>query len=331
MVPSGVPHGSVLGPLLFVIYINDLPEVCRELSLLFLFADDAKMYRAIDSNADQLLLQESCHNMFRWATDWCMNLNISKCKVLSLSVNKSKMLHYDYALGSNSNSNNNNNSMSTLESVTSISDLGVTVDSELSFSTHIYDKINKAYQILGIVNRNFNNLDNKSFLLLYKSLVRSVVEFASSVWSPYKVGLIYDLERVQKRATKLISSCKKYNYKERLMYLKLPTLKFRRARGDMIEVYKILHGFYDKDIVPSLPRSNYLATRGHSLKLLHVRSHYDFKKYSFCSRVVGLWNSLPDSVVNALSVNGFKNCLDKFWAKEEMYFDWKADLVGSIM
>ena len=65
------------------------------------------------------------------------------------------------------------------------------------------------------------------------------------------------------------------------MYLKLPTLKFRRARGDMIEVFKIIHGFYDSDIVPSLPRSDYSATRGHSLKLLHVRSRYDFKKILF--------------------------------------------------
>ena len=86
------------------------------------------------------------------------------------------------------------------------------------------------------------------------------------------------------------------------MYLKLPTLKLRRARGDMIEVFKIIHGFYDSDIVPSLPRSNYSATQGHSLKLLHVRSRYDFKKYSFYSRVVSLWNSLPDSVVNVLSI-----------------------------
>ena len=68
-----------------------------------------------------------------------------------------------------------------------------------------------------------------------------------------------------------------------------------------------------------------------SLKLLHVRSHYDLKKYSFCSRVVGLWNSLPDCVVSALSVNSFKNNLDRYWAEQEMYFNWKVDLTGSNM
>ena len=99
----------------------------------------------------------------------------------------------------------------------------------------------------------------------------------------------------------------------------------------MIEVYKILHNLYDSDIVPALPRSTYLVTRGNSLKLLHVRSHYDLRKYSSCSRVVGLWNSLPDCVVNAPSVNSFKNGLDKCWINEEMYFDWKVNLTGSNM
>ena len=187
--------------------------VCRDLSFLLLFADDAKLYRAINSNSEQLLLQESCQKVSSWATEWCMNLNVSKCKVLSLSANKSNKLHYDYSLSSDGNTN-------TLENVNSISDLGVTIDTELSFSTHICDKINKAYQMIGIINRNFSNLDTKSFVLLYKCLVRSVVEYASSVWSPYKVGQISDLEKVQKRATKIISSCRKLSYKDRLIYLK---------------------------------------------------------------------------------------------------------------
>jgi hypothetical protein len=211
-----------------------------------------------------------------------------------------------------------------------MNDLGVTIDTELNFSQHIYDKINKAYQMLGIINRNFKNLDKRSFLLLYKSLVRSVIEYASSVWNPFKTGLIYDLERVQKRATKLISACKNLKYNDRLLYLNLPTLKFRRARGDMIEVYKILHGIYDADIVPSLNRNTYAATRGNSFKLLHARSHYDLRKYSFCSRVVGLWNSLPDCVVNVSNVNIFKNSLDNFWSNEEMYYNCKVDLTGMI-
>ena len=146
-----------------------------------------------------------------------------------------------------------------------------------------------------------------------------------------KLAKFLILRKFRREQQNSLHRVKKLSYKDRLIYLNLPTLKFRRARGDMIEVYKILHHLYDSDIVPALPRSTYSATRGNSLKLLHVRSHYDLKIYSFCSRVVGLWNSLPDCVVNAPSVNSFKNSLDKNWINEEMYFDWKVDLTGSNM
>ena len=185
--------------------------------------------------------------------------------------------------------------------------------------------------MLGIINRNFKDLDMFSLILLYKSMVRSHLEFASSVWSPYRTGLICDIERVQKRATNMIKVCKGLPYKERLKFLNLPTLKFRRVRGDMIEVYKILSGVHNSNIAPNLVRSTDIRTRGNSLKLSHTRSHYDLRKHSFCSRVVGVWNSLPDNVVNVLSVNSFKNALDKLWVKEEMYFDIDASLPGMLL
>jgi hypothetical protein len=208
-------------------------------------------------------------------------------------------------------------------------DLGVVIDSELSFDIHISEKVNKAFQMLGIINRNFSDIDEFTFLLLYKTMVRSHLEYAGSVWNPYKTSQIESLEKVQKRATKLVNSCKKLSYRERLMYLKLPTLKFRRLRGDMLEVYKILHGCYDENIVPSIPRNFESRTRGNSLKLLHVRTKLDLRKYSFCTRVVSFWNSLPDSVVMSSSLNSFKNSLDKLWSKEDMYYNWKANMVVS--
>ena len=119
-----------------------------------------------------------------------------------------------------------------------MNDLGVTIDSELSFKEHVYEKVNKGFQMLGIINRNFYNLDAFSFKLLYVSLVRSHLEYAHSVWNPHSADLILALERVQKRATKLVHVCKKMSYRDRLIYLKLPTLKYRRLRGDMIEVLK---------------------------------------------------------------------------------------------
>ena len=113
------------------------------------------------------------------------------------------------------------------------------------------------------------------------------------------------------------------------MQLKLPTLKFRRIRGDMIEVYKILTGKYDAQIVPNLVLVETVATRGNSFKLKTERPKYDLRKFSFTSRIVSLWNSLPDSVVCAESTNSFKNKLDSHWRNEEMFYDFKSVLTGS--
>ena len=117
------------------------------------------------------------------------------------------------------------------------------------------------------------------------------------------------MEKVQKRATKLIVSLKDKSYEERLRILYLPTLKFRRIRGDMIETYKIITGKYDALITPQFPISSESVTRGNSLKIINRRCHYDIRKYSFCNRVVNIWNSLPNEIVTAPSLNLFKTDL----------------------
>ena len=110
--------------------------------------------------------------------------------------------------------------------------------------------------------------------------------------------------------------------------LKLPTLKYRHIRGDMIELYKILTDKYDNNVNIHLERQKDSITRGHSLKLVHPRCHYDLRKYSFTVRIVNLWNSLPENVVSANTVNTFKNRLDKFWSDQDLVYDYKADLTG---
>jgi len=217
-----------------------------------------------------------------------------------------------------------------LEHVEKFCDLGVVVDSELKFEDHVHDKINLASKMLGIINRNFKNLDKATFILLYKSLVRSHLEFAHSVWCPYKKGVIYEIEKIQKRATKMVQDCKGKNYKERLQFLNLPTLKFRRVRGDMIEVFKIIHNLYDQSVVPSLSRNHDIRTRGNSFKLAVDRCKYDLRKYSFCNRVTSVWNSLPDFVVCCGSLNSFKNNLDKFWSQEDVIYNYESNLLASI-
>jgi len=141
--------------------------------------------------------------------------------------------------------------------------------------------------------------------------------------------LIDDLEKVQKRDTKILRQCRCLNYQQHLKFLNLPTLAFRRNRGDMIEVYKILTGKYDPTLPSILHRNINSTSRGTPLKLCTYRPKYDLCKYNFTVRVISLWNSLPTHVITAVSVDSFKNRLEKFWANEEARFDYKANLSGS--
>ncbi len=126
----------------------------------------------------------------------------------------------------------------------------------------------------------------------------------------------------------MVKQCGGMSYAERLMFLKLPTLRYRRLRGDMIEVFKMLNGVYDVSVVPKLNRSFESRTRGNAFKLAHEYIKHDVRKYSFCVRIINTWNSLPDYVVTSLSVNSFKNNLDKHWMHEDLYYNWEASVPG---
>ena len=160
-------------------------------------------------------------------------------------------------------------------------------------------------------------------------MVRSHLEYAVNVWSPNSKGLIEDLEKVQRRTTKMIRHCHYMSYRDRLKYLNLPTLAYRRIRGDMIEVYKMLNSKYDDNVSLNLGLSNCTFTRGNALKLTTVRPKYDTRKYFFSVRIVSIWNSLPDLVILSDTVNAFKNALDRHWQNEDFVNDYKAKLSGT--
>jgi ribonuclease P/MRP protein subunit RPP40 len=316
---SGIPQGTILGPLLFLIYINDLPNICEGQADMYLFADDAKLFTFINSVDDCLILQKNLDKLQEWSEKWLLKLSVKKCNVISIS--KGIINKYDYFI-------NVDQSVVPLGRVDCVKDLGIALDEGLKFTQHMHDKINKAYSMLGIIKRNFKFLSVDTFVLLYKAMVRSHLDYCSSVWAPYKKKDIDALERVQKRATKLIKGFNKLTYYERLKKCCLPTLTYRRHRGDMIETFKILSGVYDSDIVPKMELSLEYRTRGNSLKLKANRSKYDLRKYFFTNRVVNIWNSLPDAVVLSKSVNFFKNNLDKFWSNQDVLFHYRSDLTG---
>ena len=222
---SGVPQGGVIGPQMFVLFINDMPEVAT--SCIEMFADDAKIVKAVLTEQDRSDLQEDLDNLQTWAITWKMKFNTDKCKVLHLGNQNPR---YEYRMGD-----------TCLEAVREENDLGVIVDEKLKFDTHTVTQANKANRVLGLVRRTFDNMDEEMLVLLYKSLVRPHLEYCHAVVYPQYVKQEKMFEAVQRRATRLVSKIRKKEYPERLEKLKLPSLAYRRRRGDMIEVYKYTH------------------------------------------------------------------------------------------
>ena len=174
--------------------------------------------------------------------------------------------------------------------------------------------INKANRLLGIIRRSFCALDNTSFDLLYKAIVRPHLEYAATIWNSYKIGYIDDLENVQRRATKLLPNISHLSYPERLAVLSLPTLACRHIRGDMIVTFKIDNNIYVSRVTNFLSKSSFSTTRGHNFKLFVQHANFNIRKLFFSIRIVDIWNRLPSSVVSASNVMCFEKILDKCWA-----------------
>jgi hypothetical protein len=313
-VTSGIPQGSVLGPILFVIYINDLPSCV--LSDIFLFADDTKVYREIECDADQEVLQRDLHSLFDWSERWLLCFHPDKCKVLQITNKRKSCEDPIYYM------NKYDGGTTTLEVVKSEKDIGVTIDQYIAFDKHIQLQVNKANQLVGIIRRTFDHLEYRTFCLLFKALVRPHLEYAGSVWSPHKICDIESIENVQRRATKMLPHLKDKSYEERLRILQLPTLKYRRLRGDMIETFKILNKVYDPRATSGLFNLSSGTTRGHSLKVSKERCRLDVRKHFFTNRVVDTWNSLPDNIVTSRTVHMFENRLDRLWRSHPMKEDY---------
>ena len=177
---------------------------------------------------------------------------------------------------------------------------------------------------MGLIRRTCAYLDEESFLLLYKGLVRPHLEYANQVWAPYLKKDITALENVQRRATKQIPGFKDLSYENRLRRLKLPTLKYRRIRGDIIEMYKILTGKYDSRVSDFIPL-NRGERRGHSLKIYKQHNRLNLRKNYFINRTCNIWNTLPIHIIEAKTIKAFERRLDKFWKTEHFLYQVDAE------
>ena len=321
-VTSGVPQGSVLGPILFVLYINDLPDVVDVDSNIYMFADATKLYREMSDVKDEAILQDDINKMEEWSNEWLMSFHPEKCKVLKMGrpISDLSDMFNPYALRGHH-----------LEVVENEKDIGVIIDCDLSFDKHIAEKVNKAKRIVNIIRRSFMYLDEESFLNLYKALVRPHLEYANQIWAPKLQRQIDSIENVQKRATKLLPGYENLCYENRLRKLNLPTLTYRRLRGDLIETYKTLTNKYDPEICENfIELRKDSNTRGHSLKIYKQRCKLNVRKICFPHRIVEAWNSLPDQVIKAETIQQFEGRLDKVLKHQEIYYDYRAKLKFKI-
>ena len=219
-------------------------------------------------------------------------------------------------LGRNNRSLEYNMGIHILEETTNEKDLGVHVDNELKFHLHSSNAIKKANRILGTIKNSCSSRDKTMITLLYKSMVCPHLEYGNAIWGPFYKKDIVGVERVQRRATKLVNGLYNKSYQERLQILKLPSLVYRRRRGDMILVYKIVNSVYRMEINKFYSRSHN-RTRGHQFKFEKKKATIHQRINAFSVRTVNDWNSLPEDVVEAPSVNSFKSRLDKHWENRE--------------
>ena len=300
-VKNGVPQGSVLGPLLFVLFVNDLPDEVQ--CQIRMFADDTKLYRPVKSPTDAELLHEDVNAVLDWSNKWQLCFNTKKCNVLRIGRINNGLSYY---IGD-----------SQLQQTDVERDLGVQVDCELKFREHTAAAVSKASQILAVIRRSFECIDSVTLPLLFKSLVRPHLEYCNTVWGPFNRADQQRVERVQRRATKLIPAIKYLTYTERLRVLGLPSLYYRRHRGDMILTYQLLHEGVDLNPESFITLAGDGPTRGHPWKLRKQRAESRIRRCAFGVRIVNDWNSLPVTVVSANTLNIFKSRLDTHWTHQQ--------------
>ena len=297
-VVSGVPQGSVLGPLLFLLYVNDLPDVVS--GHISMFADDTKLYSTISTPHDSTALQADLEALVGWTGTWQLPLNTSKCKVLHMGRANQNL---DYTMYD-----------AVLASVQVEKDLGVYIDTELKFRQHAAAVVAKANRVLAVIRRSFALMTQHTLPLLFKSLVRPHLEYGNLIWGPFNRADQKLVEKVQRRATRMIDSIRHLPYEERLRRLQLPSLYYRRKRGDMIFMYQLFHSGVDLDPEDFFTIVKEGTTRGHPFKVHKPRATCRVRRFAFSVRVVNSWNGLPATVVCSPSLASFKANLDAHWA-----------------
>ncbi|KAL5251911.1 hypothetical protein ACHWQZ_G014894 [Mnemiopsis leidyi] len=312
-VVSGVPQGSVLGPLFFLLFINDLEDVVQHSRVSF-FADDTRVSRRINYANDSHLLQADLYSILEWSRCNNMKLHEQKFELMNHLHNTKDPLselpfHIEalcYKVSCEI----------TLFPVENVRDLGVKVSSNLSWSKHIGEMVAKARSKLSWVLSVFKTRDRVVMMTLYKSLVRSLLEYCCPLWDPVKTTEIQLLEGVQRTFTSRIGGLCDMNYWERLSHLKLMSLQRRRERYVILMMWKTYH-----NVVPNSCNIKFVETTRYGTKAvlpslsksssMRNQTLYDS---SFAVRGPKLWNKVPSDVKAERTFDSFKTSLSKFLA-----------------
>ena len=260
-VTSGVPQGSVLGPLLFLLYINDLPENIQ--SQVRLFADDTAVYLTVTNMQDSQVLQSDLESLQHWERTWDMEFNPGKCQVIQITRSKSPVKSRYFMHNQE------------LESVDAAKYLGVTISKDLSWNSHISNITSTAYKTLGFVKRNVVTKNKDIKTMAYNSLVRPQVEYASAVWSPYTKENINKIEKVQRRAARWVSNdySSYSSVTDMLSNLGWRSLENRRTNTRLAMFYKIVYGLVAIPLPSYFEHPEVYTRHMHSLSLTDRFTH----------------------------------------------------------
>ena len=299
---SGVPQGSVLGPLLFNFYINDITTIPLTLQgTMSLYADDMMLYCRIDSHSDFAALQDDVDRLSVWTDDNHLKFNASKCKFMVISRKRTPALPSAPVVLNNS----------PLEQVDSYKYLGVWITSTLTWSLQVNDVCMKARRQIGFLYRTlYNFADANTFLRLYLTHVRPRLEYAAVVWDPHQSSHINKLENVQKFALKAATKQWKADYDTLLNSCHIPSLEQRRKILKLTTLFKIYKGYICLPEAPIHVRPPPRSLRS-TQNLLFMRpfAHSSAYDNSFFPRSIALWNRLPPDAQKTDSLSFFRNCL----------------------
>ena len=315
-VTSGVPQGSIIGPFLFLLFINDMPD-CIKSSTAALFADDCKVFKSISSVQCCESLQSDLSAMHGWSNKWQMSFNSSKCKVLTITRSRSPIL-FNYHLDG-----------IILDRVGEFKDLGVTFNSNLKFTSHINSIISKSNKLCGVIKRAVGyHAPQKVKVQLYRSLVRPNLEYSTQVWSPHCKNEILSLESVQRSMTRYILNYPGASYVERCTTLDLLPLSYRREYLDLVFIFKCIHRLFDVDFSHEFSISssvNGLRSAHNGTLLTNSYTRTELFKASFFNRIPHLWNALAFDIRMSNSLSVFKIKLCTFY-RSKLSFSFNVDL-----